>query len=89
MYCTDTTTSYEIAESAACLVSIPVARAFYSQAKDFFWPAFPLASFGKFTTENPQQRAFTSLKLPKIPSALAVESGRTALHGLTSGAPAI
>ena len=39
--------------------------------------------------QQSQQRAFTSLKLPKIPSGLAVESGGTAFHGLTSGAPAI
>jgi hypothetical protein len=45
MYCTDITTSYEIAESAACLVSIPVARAFYSQAEDFFLAGFPACLF--------------------------------------------
>jgi len=36
---------YEIAESAACLVSIPVARAFYSQTEDFFLAGFPACLF--------------------------------------------
>ena len=54
----DTTTPYEIAESAACgqlrptrlinlyrLVSIPVARAFYSQANEIFLAGFPACLF--------------------------------------------
>jgi hypothetical protein len=35
---------------------------FIPRPMNFFWPAFPLACFGKFTTENPQQSAPTSLK---------------------------